>query len=233
MNLHLTKVITLVGAFVAAFAVGGVATRLLNFDISWRGASQQQEVSSDTSKAKQSTARPTIILKQDDYGWGSVKSSASEKIYVQPTIVPYVSPGIILPSAQTPAKQTQTVYIGYLSLTTQCLVEGVDAVKTADSTMLDSFYDAKSCIEDRKSDVDNCVAGCDTVLVKATNLCVTNYQLLGYSTFNDCGNGEESKWINCRQQCVDVGKQKMENCVTRSRQQENSLKSLVATYCNK
>lgn len=79
MNLHLTKVITLVGALFVAFAAGGAATRMFNVDISWQGVSQPQEVSPDTSKTKQPTDHPTTILKQDNYRQGSVKSSTSER----------------------------------------------------------------------------------------------------------------------------------------------------------
>ena len=219
MNLHITKVITIVGTFLVAFVVVGTVTKFSNVDISWQGDSQLQEPFSNTSKKEQSTIYPTTILKQDNYSQGSIKPSVSEKIYVKPTLAPI--------------NRTQTVYIGYFSLTTQCLIEGVDAVKTADSVMLDSFYDTKSCIEDRKKDANDCFVGCDTVFSKSTNLCVTDYQSLGYVTFNDCGNGEGLKQINCREKCTDLGKREMEDCAALSRERQASLKSLVSAYCNK
>lgn len=206
---HLYRLIQLL-MLVVFFVAGGVATSMLDVDVTWRGATQSREAPPTISPSKQPTIYPTLASNSDGYEQGSVKSAASEQIYIQPTIASYIPPVVVLPSAQAPAAQTQTVYIGYLSLTTQCLAEGVDAVKTADSTVLDSFSDSKKCVEDRKKDAEDCIIWCNIV----------------YLT-------EESKWASCQEKCVDTGKQNLERCVAMSRQQADSLNSLVSTYCNK
>lgn len=141
-------------------------------------------------------------------------------------------PAVLTPK-QVPAKHTQTIYVGSLNFTTQCLTDGVDAIKIADSTIMNSSNIARSCIENSKKDTEKCIADCDVVYSRKANLCVTNHQALGYSGFNDCMNGERSERASCARKCIDSGKQNMENCLTLSKRQMDSLKSLVVVYCDK
>jgi len=128
---------------------------------------------------------------------------------------------IVVPTVNInqPEKQKYAmVYSSGLNATYKCLLEGVDAIKTADTNYKNSEIEYQNCLERKYNNYDRCSADCRSIV--PMNL--TTETAAGYAEIS----------INCMKDCGQSLNEAGTLCEQRQSNSISGLLNLLQNYCN-